>query len=1134
MNKDVRKASNQHRPWPLLALSAIAAAAASPQVVAAPNGVVISEFRARGPAGGNDEFVELLNTGSAAVSIGGWKLNGCASGTPGSESTRATIPAGITLQPGQHYLFTNSASGGYSGSVAGDQTYATGFTDFQSNNFAGIALRDSANTLQDGVGSPQSPCREGSGITTSTTNPSTQTSRSRLANETQDTGDNAADFAAEAAATPSALGGGSEEPTACPNDGIAIYAIQGAGHLSPYRGQCVANVAGVVTQRVSNGFYLQHPTGDGNDATSDGIFVFTSSAPAASITVGSEVKVSGTVDEYRPGSSFSATNCASTSAACNLTVTEIVSPVVTAAPGTFPNPTVTPTVLGSGGRIPPSTIIDNDTSGSVEVAAQTTYDPAEDGLDFYESLEGMLVQVNNLRVIGPTNSFGEIWVVGDNGDHATGNNARGGLTLGDGGSDYNPERIQLDLSGLLTSSTYPKVHVGATAPVVIGSLTYNFGDTRLFPISVPEFTASPITREPTSLDTSGQRLTIASYNVENLDPNDDDTCDGRPDRDIADGRFSAAANQIVSYLRSPDILGLEEIQDNSGCTNDGVVDANLTLETLISAITAAGGPTYAYTTVSPTDGTDGGAPGANIRQAFLYNPARVSLIAGTSGAGNAQTATAVSLASDGKLQLSLSPGRIDPTNPAFASSRKPLAALFEFQGQRVLAVVNHFNSKGGDYPLFGRFQPAVLTSEAQRIQQAQALHDFVDSALTLDPNANVIALGDFNDFEWSAPMRTLTGASSGNPEVLLDLATLYKEPAERYSYVFEGNSQELDHIYVSPALLGYEVAYDAVHVNAEFADQLSDHDPIIASIGFSGGDDTPDAFDFTDVSNAALDRYVISANLRITGIDAGTRVSISTGGEYRINKGAWTTAPGTLNPRDQLQLRLRSANAPATTSTVTITVGSVSDSFAVTTEAADTQPDELSFASVEDAKVGKPAVSEIVKPTGFNTAVPLSVTGGEYRIKTGDSWAAWTTGSTQLAPNQRLQLRVTPDEVGATVAVQVTLGSVSTSWQVTAEAADTTPDPFPFDGKTVKQAGKLLSSAATPLRGFNVGLPLTVSGGEYRLRIGGVWGEWTSAPTVVNSGTGVQLRTTSGPAGSVQVVLQVGEASSAFTVTTAP
>jgi uncharacterized protein len=87
----------------------------------------------------------------------------------------------------------------------------------------------------------------------------------------------------------------------------------------------------------------------------------------------------------------------------------------------------------------------------------------------------------------------------------------------------------------------------------------------------------------------------------------------------------------------------------------------------------------------------------------------------------------------------------------------------------------------------------------------------------------VVVLGDMNDFPWSNAISTLSHNE------LLDLpATL--PLAERYTYVYEGNSEVLDHVLLSPwaALSGF--SYDVVHVNAEFADQASDHDPQVVSL----------------------------------------------------------------------------------------------------------------------------------------------------------------------------------------------------------------------------------------------------------------------------------------------------------------
>ncbi|MGV2788281.1 endonuclease, partial [Clostridium perfringens] len=131
-------------------------------------------------------------------------------------------------------------------------------------------------------------------------------------------------------------------------------------------------------------------------------------------------------------------------------------------------------------------------------------------------------------------------------------------------------------------------------------------------------------------------------------------------------------------------------------------------QTLINAIKAAGGPTYSFTDIDPVNNNDGGAPGANIRVGFLYNADRVQLSDSVQGKkGSSTESVAYDAAKD---QLTLNPGRIDPLNAVFNASRKPLAAQFEFQGEKVIVIVNHFNSKSGDQGPFGNTQPPVLSS----------------------------------------------------------------------------------------------------------------------------------------------------------------------------------------------------------------------------------------------------------------------------------------------------------------------------------------------------------------------------------------------------------------------------------------
>src|SRR5262249_21827717 len=259
--------------------------------------------------------------------------------------------------------------------------------------------------------------------------------------------------------------------------------------------------------------------------------------------------------------------------------------------------------------------------------------------------------------------------------------------------------------------------------------------------------------------------------------------------------------------------------DASGAKNDGTVDATTTFLQLIAAIQSAGGPKYDFRSIDPVDGQDGGEPGGNIRVGFLFNPARVAFVdrpGGTSTSGTAVLATPFG------PRLSASPGRVEPDNPAFTSSRKPLAAEFVFKANRAFVVANHFNSKGGDDPLFGQAQPPKLVTEPQRVAQADVVGRFVQQIFALDANAKVVVLGDLNDFEFSPPLAVLKGAG------LHDLVETLP-PEERYTYVFEGNSQVLDHILASASLLT-GVEYDVVHVNSEFADQASDHEPEVARL----------------------------------------------------------------------------------------------------------------------------------------------------------------------------------------------------------------------------------------------------------------------------------------------------------------
>ena len=567
-----------------------------------------------------------------------------------------------------------------------------------------------------------------------------------------------------------------------PAQRLAIHDIQGASHISPYRGVRVTTT-GVVTALRTNGFNLQDPDPDASDATSEGIFVFTSGAPT--VAVGDAAQVSALVAEFRPGGA---------SGTGNLTNTELDSPTVTVS--SHGNPLPPPVVVGAGGRVPPTEVIDDQSTGDVET--RTTFDPSHNGIDFWESLEGMRVEITDAVAVGPTNSFGETPVVPAS--VASVRTPRGGVVLRP--NDANPERVVVDDAIV----AMPTMNVGDTySGPVVGVLDYNFDNFFLEAtesVSRVDGGIAPTVAEPAG---PGQ-VSLATFNVENLAPSD------------PAAKYARLASIVVQNLGAPDVIAVEEVQDNSGATDNGVVEADVTIGKLEDAIAAAGGPAYDAREIDPVDDQDGGQPGGNIRVVFLFRSDRGLSFVDAPG-GTSTTANFVTASGD----LAYSPGRIDPANAAWTASRKPLAGEFEFQGQKLFVIANHWVAKLPDDPLMGHVQPPQQPSETQRVQQATAVRDFVRSIYAADASADVVVLGDLNDMQFSDSLSTLDAAP------LEDLITTLPEN-ERYTYDFEGNSEALDHILLSPALAAQPFAYDVVHVNSEFADQASDHDPQVVRL----------------------------------------------------------------------------------------------------------------------------------------------------------------------------------------------------------------------------------------------------------------------------------------------------------------
>ncbi|HQA24631.1 MAG TPA: endonuclease/exonuclease/phosphatase family protein [Candidatus Competibacteraceae bacterium] len=308
-------------------------------------------------------------------------------------------------------------------------------------------------------------------------------------------------------------------------------------------------------------------------------------------------------------------------------------------------------------------------------------------------------------------------------------------------------------------------------------------------------------------------LSIATFNLCNLG------ADASPDRLARLGRI------IAHDLGGPAILAAQEIMAQTPTQADGEVPADTAYQALTAAICAAGGPRYAFREIPPLANRDGGMAGANIRTGLLFDPIQLHFV--ERGHAGPEDHTGIRL-NCGKPCLTLNPGRIAPTHPAFAGdhhchwapSRKALAAEFEIEGQRLFVIACHFKS-----------MRAISRREAdytkkQRHIQAEIVHRFAADLLAIDPQAAIVLLGDLNDVPGSKTLKALKGELFHN--LLEDLPH-----GQCYTRRHGGQPQALDHILVSPALR-HGAAARIPHLHSDASpharEPASDHDPVIATL----------------------------------------------------------------------------------------------------------------------------------------------------------------------------------------------------------------------------------------------------------------------------------------------------------------
>lgn len=325
-------------------------------------------------------------------------------------------------------------------------------------------------------------------------------------------------------------------------------------------------------------------------------------------------------------------------------------------------------------------------------------------------------------------------------------------------------------------------------------------------------------RPVTTLKGEGRHLTIAAYNLENLAGNQQE-------------RINQMGMAIRHSLKCPDILSLVEVQDDNGWDFEGGADAQGTLDKIIVGSNCkADGVTYKAININPIVHNEGGQPGGNIRVAYLYNTKRVGFrVWGQNSDGPLSSGALQETRITPEGNLSINPGRVFPNSEAFKNTRKSIVAQFDFMGEKIFVIGNHFNSKLGDTSHWGARQPFYSYSDEERATLAMTINEFVRILDMREPNAHIAVLGDFNAYYNERSMKTLE--NGGDLTNLMFHGNLVA-PNDRYSHNHNGGSSAIDFIFANRNFMKKSPAFEVLHINSDYMGRLSDHDPVVARFYF--------------------------------------------------------------------------------------------------------------------------------------------------------------------------------------------------------------------------------------------------------------------------------------------------------------
>lgn len=432
-----------------------------------------------------------------------------------------------------------------------------------------------------------------------------------------------------------------------------------------------------------------------------------------------------------------------------------------------------------------SVVIDPFTSDPISISPTELHppsDPAESAA-YFEAREGMLVAISETaQAVSPIGPYGEYAVVLADDQAAIGGDGRVTKDIDPTGSiifvnDGSTVRHE-------SGETLPyAVSTGDLLSNIVGPLAYSFGNYKIEPLNVPEISGGqadlPEIVPPAGYEEEASHLSIATFNVENLfDPFDPHPSNPPiPSLDEYERRLTKLAD-AVAKMDYPDIIALQEVE------NIGV------LEDLV----------------------------ALPQMRITYQPV---LLEGDDSRGIDNGY----LVKEGVEIISVTQQPV----PDGSLSRHPLileVSIPLLDGMLELILINnHFSSMSG----------GEASTEPRRLSQASWVAGLAEEILNERPDANVVVLGDLNSFYESAPMDALRTVGLNH---VYEFNEAQGDPRP-YTYIFEGESETLDHILLSPDLFGDVIAVEALHINADFplpqptdstARRISDHDPLVVTL----------------------------------------------------------------------------------------------------------------------------------------------------------------------------------------------------------------------------------------------------------------------------------------------------------------